>query len=116
MSPRITTDSERRAAMEARKQGRHLRGVWSMTAVLIATGVSACNGSFGGMAANTSGAGGSGSSPATNTGAGGSGMIQTGSGGSGPVTQDVGIVTTGTAPAETAGVLVMRRLTYREYD
>jgi Protein of unknown function (DUF1592)/Protein of unknown function (DUF1588)/Protein of unknown function (DUF1595)/Protein of unknown function (DUF1585) len=104
--------------MEARKQGRHLRGIWSVTAVLIATGVSACNGSFGGMAANTSGAGGSGSSRATTTGAGGSGTTPTGtgSGGSGPVTQDVGIVTTGTAPAEKAGVLVMRRLTYREYD
>ena len=39
--------------MEARKQGRlkvrDLRAVWSMTAVLIATGVSACNGSFGGI-------------------------------------------------------------------
>ena len=30
--------------------------------------------------------------------------------------QDVGIVKTGTPPAEKAGVLVMRRLTYREYD
>ena len=28
----------------------------------------------------------------------------------------VAIVTTGTPPAESAGTLVMRRLTYREYD
>ena len=107
-------------------KARASRGAWWMTAILLAGGAAACNGTFGGSAANTSGAGGSGASPTTKTGAGGTGVTVsgsgsgtgtgTGSGGSSGVTQDVAIATTGTPPAEKAGVLLMRRLTYREYD
>ncbi|HVV16292.1 MAG TPA: DUF1592 domain-containing protein [Polyangia bacterium] len=85
---------------------RDLRGVWWLTAIVMAAGVTACSGSFGGSAANKSGAGGTGTS-ATGTGA---------TPADGGVTQDVAIATTGTPPAEKAGVLMMRRLIYREYD
>ena len=61
----------------------------------------------------TSGSGGvNGGAAATGTTADGGGTSATGSGG----TSAVAIVTAGTAPAESAGTLVMRRLTYREYD
>jgi hypothetical protein len=60
----------------------------------------------------TSGSGGDAAGGAT--GAGGD-ANPTGSGGAAP-TPGVAIVTSGTPPAESAGTLVMRRLTYREYD
>ena len=57
------------------------------------------------------GSGGAGAGAVT---ADGGGANATGAGGTS--TQGVAIVTTGTPPAESAGTLVMRRLTYREYD
>jgi Protein of unknown function (DUF1592)/Protein of unknown function (DUF1588)/Protein of unknown function (DUF1595)/Protein of unknown function (DUF1585) len=64
-----------------------------------------------GQGGSTSGAGGSGGSATGGTSS-GAGGTSTGSGG----TSQVPITTTGTPPAESAGTLVMRRLTYREYD
>jgi len=87
----------------------------------------ACTGRIGGSA--ETGAGGTGNVSGPTSGSGGLGA---GSGGAGAATADgggasatgsggasntgVAIVTTGTPPAESAGTLVMRRLTYREYD
>jgi hypothetical protein len=71
-----------------------------------------------GQGGTTSGSGGSGGSAtggAVSGGGGtssGSGGTSSGSGG----TSQVPITTTGTPPAESAGPLVMRRVTYREYD
>ena len=81
------------------------------------TGGSGGSGSPGSSGGNTgpSGSGSSGAGSGGSTGSGGTGggpSSATGSGG----TPGVPIATTGTAPAESAGTLVMRRLTYREYD
>ena len=68
----------------------------------------------GGGGGPTSGSGGiSGGGAAAAPPADGGGADPTGSGGA---RRGVAIVTTGTPPAESAGTLVMRRLTYREYD
>ncbi len=71
-----------------------------------------------GQGGATSGSGGSGASAAGGTYSGGGGT-SSGSGGassgSGGASQ-VPITTTGSPPAESAGTLVMRRVTYREYD
>jgi hypothetical protein len=89
----------------------------------------ACTGRIGGSAETSAGGAGSVSGPMSGSGglgagsggagagvatADGGGANATGAGGTS--TQGVAIVTTGTAPAESAGTLVMRRLTYREYD
>jgi hypothetical protein len=85
----------------------------------------ACVGHIGGSA--ETGTGGGGSAVGSTSGSGGpsggggsGGVATTDGGGANPTgaggTPGVAIVTTGTAPAEGAGTLVMRRLTYREYD
>jgi hypothetical protein len=88
----------------------------------------ACVGHIGGSAetgtgGGTPGAGGGGPSSGSGgtNGGGATGGTTADGGGSNPTTGSggtpgVAIVTTGTAPAESAGMLVMRRLTYREYD
>ena len=77
------------------------------------TGAVTGAGGSGSVGGPMSGAGGSGGSAAGGSTADGGGANATGSGG----TPTPGtIVTSGTPPAESAGTLVMRRLTYREYD
>jgi Protein of unknown function (DUF1592)/Protein of unknown function (DUF1588)/Protein of unknown function (DUF1595)/Protein of unknown function (DUF1585) len=81
--------------------------------------IGATTGSATGNAGNSSGSGTAGSGSGS-TGAGGSGTLATdggqanGTGAGG--TSAVPIATTGATPAESAGTLMMRRLTYREYD
>ncbi len=91
------------------------------TSLFLAAALASCNGQIGSAGtgngtgntpgSNGSGSGsGSGNSPGTGSGSGGgSGTGPTGGPG-------VPITTTGTAPAESAGTLMMRRLTYGEYD
>ena len=125
--------NQRRVTMKPRKSR-------SLSLLLVSTlatlGASGCTGRIGdagtgagggnstgnpsggsGQGGNTSGAGGSGGSATggTSSGAGGTSSGAGGTGGSGGASQ-VPITTTGTPPAESAGTLVMRRLTYREYD
>ena len=83
-------------------------------------GGSAETGTGGGPGAGTGGGGTASGSGGTN-GGGATGGTTADGGGSNPTTGSggtpgVAIVTTGTPPAESAGTLVMRRLTYREYD
>ncbi len=110
-------------AQELRRSSLFLLGVGSFSALSLL----ACVGHIGGSAETATGGGAStgGSGPSSGagsingggatgatTGDGGGVNPTTGSGG----TPGVAIVTTGAAPAESAGTLVMRRLTYREYD
>ena len=75
----------------------------------------ATGGSGGGAVGPTSGSGGTSGAGATGGAtADGGGANPTGAGGTSA--SGVPIVTSGTTPAESAGTLVMRRLTYREYD
>jgi hypothetical protein len=120
--------------MKAQKQ---LRSSFVIAALLSAGSLAACTGQIGGSGGAAtgrlgSGSGGSGSGGATGGGGSGNGTGGNGNGGSGSGngtadgggpsgtgsggTSVVTIVTTGTTPAESAGTLVMRRLTYREYD
>jgi hypothetical protein len=73
----------------------------------------ACVGHGGGSTQMATGGSGGGVGPTS-----GSGGISGGgaTGGASGGTTGVAIVTSGTAPAESAGPLIMRRLTYREYD
>ncbi len=108
-------------AQELRRSSLFLRMAGAFSALTLV----ACVGHIGGSA--ETGAGGSGSVVGPTSGAGGlsggggasasvdgGGASPTGAGGTSP--SGVAIVTSGTAPAESAGTLVMRRLTYREYD
>jgi len=100
------------------------RSSFAIAALLSAGLVAGCTGRIGSQGATGAGGsgvgpGGSGSAgagPASGTAGsgtvGGGGATATGSGGTSAIT----IVTSGTPPAESAGPLVMRRLTYREYD
>jgi hypothetical protein len=101
------------------------RSSFVIAALLSAGSVVACTGHIGGLASGTGGSasGGGQTGAGSGSGSGGSGSGTAGSGtadGGGPTgsagTSGVAIVTTGTPPAESAGPLVMRRLTYREYD
>jgi hypothetical protein len=98
-----------------------------MAGAFSALTLGACVGHIGGSAeTGTGGGGASVSSPTSGSGglngggagagatADGGGANPTGAGGTSPL--GVAIVTTGTPPGESAGTLVMRRLTYREYD
>jgi hypothetical protein len=105
-------------AQELRRSSLLITGLFSASTLV------ACVGHISGSAQTGAGGGGSAVGPtsgsggvnvgaaATGTTADGGGASATGSGG----TSGVAIVTTGTPPAESAGTLVMRRLTYREYD
>jgi hypothetical protein len=108
---------------ELRRSSLFLLGAGAFSALTLV----ACVGHIGGSAETGAGGGGSAVGPTSgsgglnggNTGVGagtadGGGANATGSGGPSP--SAVAIVTTGTPPAESAGTLVMRRLTYREYD
>ena len=83
-----------------------------MAGLLSAAALVACNGQIGGTGAGAPGGG-----VIAGTGGGG-GTLPPGSGsGGGPGSATaVPITTTGTPPAESAGTLMMRRLTYPEYD
>ena len=105
-------------AQELRRSSLLIAGLLSAGSLV------ACTGHIGGSA--VTGAGGSGVGPTSGSG-GGSGAGATGSstadggganatGSGGTSTPGITIVTSGTPPAESAGTLVMRRLTYREYD
>src|SRR5580698_5012261 len=93
-----------------------------LTALLAAGAIGACTGRIGVSTGSATGGGGNNGSGAAGSGSGSAGIAggagasdggaATGSGG----TSSVPIVTTGATPAESAGTLVMRRLTYREYD
>ena len=90
---------------------------------LLATSLGACMGRIAGSPSTASGAGGTRGQASTgsNPGSGGAGSTSatgTGSGGTGSMvaSSSVPIATSGTPPAESAGTLLMRRLTYREYD
>jgi hypothetical protein len=98
-----------------------------MAGLFSAGSLVACVGHIGGSAETGTGAGGSGGGPTSGagglSGGGGTGAGATADGGSanptgagGTSPSGVAIVTSGTPPAESAGTLVMRRLTYREYD
>ncbi len=100
-------------------KARHPRRFWLATIGLLSLGATgACNGRFGNdsntgqSTGSSTGTGGTGASPASGAGGAGSGPV-TGTG-AGP--NSVPIVTTAPPPAESAGVLPMRRLTYPEYD
>jgi hypothetical protein len=95
------------------------------TALLSVGAIGACTGRIGISTGSASGGGGNSGTGAAGAGSGSAGLsgsagattdggttTGTGSGG----TSSVPIVTTGATPAESAGTLVMRRLTYREYD
>lgn len=104
------------------------RSFFAIAALISAGLVAGCTGRIGSQGAT--GAGGSGVGPGGSGSAGASGGTGPGSGtaGSGTVggggatatgtggTSAIAIVTSGTPPAESAGPLVMKRLTYREYD
>ena len=77
------------------------------------TGAGGGGASVSGPTSGSGGLNGGGGTGGASTAAGGA--SSTGSGG-GTSTAGVAIVTTGTPPAESAGRLIMRRLTYREYD
>ena len=106
-------------AQELRSSSLLLVGSFSALALVACVGHiggSAETGNGGGGNGPTSGAGGlsgGGGAGAAAT-ADGGGANSTGSGGASP--SGVAIVTAGTTPTESAGTLVMRRLTYREYD
>src|SRR6188472_3967360 len=76
-----------------------------------ALALAACTGKVGGIPGQSSGSGGAGHT----TPAGSGGMTGTGGSGGGTGT-GAGLDVVGPAVAESAGSLVMRRLTYREYD
>jgi hypothetical protein len=100
-----------------------------LTALLSLGTMGACTGHIGASTGGATGNGGSSSGPGTGSTV-GSGAGSTGGGGSSGTGTDGGsttatgsggtsavpIATTGATPAESAGPLVMRRLTYREYD
>ena len=104
-------------AQELRRSSLLIAGLFSASAL------GACVGHISGSAQTGTGAGSGGVGTASGSGGGsggdapsgaaadGGGANATGSGGTG-----VAIATSGTPPAESAGTLVMRRLTYREYD
>jgi hypothetical protein len=116
------------------KARENVRSLLTIVGLLSSGAIMSCNGRIGdvggtgaGGASNGSGQAGSGSAGSgAGNGAGqaGSGAGGTnGGGGSGPgagggyvVTPAVPITTSGAPPAESAGPLMMRRLTYREYD
>jgi hypothetical protein len=77
-------------------------------------GLATSGGSTGGAGRTTSGSGGTSGGSASSTGTTDGGGITTSTGAGG--TAAVPIITTGAPPTESAGTLVMRRLTYREYD
>src|SRR4051812_48794634 len=84
------------------------------TLALATLALAACTGKIGGIAGETGGSGSQGA--AGNTTPVGSGGL-TGTGGAGGGTgAGAGLDVVGPAVAESAGALVMRRLTYREYD
>ena len=89
----------------------------STLSALATLGASGCTGRIGDASTGAGGNSPTGSNPTGGSGtaatdAGGGSSSGTGSGGA----TQVPIVTTGTLPAESAGPLVMRRVTYREYD
>jgi len=104
------------------------RSSLAFTALLSVGTIGACTGRIGVLTGSATGGGGS-NGPNTGSAA-GSGSGSGGVGGSSGTTTDGGsttatgtggtsavpIATTGATPAESAGPLVMRRLTYREYD
>jgi len=107
---------------ELRRSSLFLLGAGSFSALFLF----ACVGHIGGSAETGTGggAGTGGGGPSSGSGSingGGAGATTGDGGGVNPTTGSggapgVAIVTTGAAPAESAGTLVMRRLTYREYD
>ena len=113
------------------KAGELRRSCPMVLGLLILPAAIGCVGAIVGSSSTGSGGSGSSSSTGGNTGPSGSGSSgassggSTGSGGTGGGASSttgsggmpaVPIATAGTAPAESAGTLVMRRLTYREYD
>ncbi|HMC93186.1 MAG TPA: DUF1592 domain-containing protein [Polyangia bacterium] len=107
------------------QDGSKSRAAFGIAALLSAGLVAGCSARTGSQGA-AAGAGGSGVGPtgSGSAGASSSGGPASGTAGSGTVgggggaggTSAIAIVTSGTPPAESAGPLIMRRLTYREYD
>ena len=102
-------------AQELRRSSLLIVGLFSAGTLVACVGQiagSSVTGTGGGSGA--SGMGSASGSGGISGGGPGGGANQTGAGGAS--TSGVAIVTSGTPPAESAGTLVMRRLTYREYD
>ncbi|HEX3902647.1 MAG TPA: DUF1592 domain-containing protein [Polyangia bacterium] len=104
-------------AQELRRSSLLIAGLFSAGSLI------ACTGHIGGSAQTGSGGGAGGVGPASGSGGGNGGSSASADGGGanatgagGTSTSGIAIVTSGTPPAESAGTLVMRRLTYREYD
>jgi hypothetical protein len=105
------------------------RSSLAFTALLSVGTIGACTGRIGVLTGSATGGGGS-NGPSTGSAAGSGSGSGSGAGGSSGGTTDGGpttatgaggtsavpIATTGATPPESAGTLVMRRLTYREYD